>query len=250
MWAEKYAPPQSNIPSDTVELLYRYIEQVDKKVGQLEYSLRAINDLHEAFANDVFENIGIYTSGANGHLVPFRRLVPVDIFLSTNSTSEIKEIEDAIKEYMTELGMPIVYEFSGSPGSWWRRFVAKTEDTLTSKEVTERLERAEHAIELRHSHKIQSEIDKNKGEALSKLILSLENTDEAAILIGSLLLTKTKDGNGKTAIVSRNLTSREVFLIERTPDLLGSPQTLLKKLDLIKDSEGKQIDFDASAEAL
>jgi hypothetical protein len=74
----------------------------------------------------------------------------------------------------------------------------------------------------------QAQIDAAQGAAVAQLITSLENTPDAIIQIGSVLLVKA-DG----VLAVRNLTQIELAHLERHPDLFRSPAAILDELKLV-----------------
>ena len=107
------------------------------------------------------------------------------------------------------------YEIS----SWYRRFLFKSRKAVTHPEVAKRLSKLEHAIQLETLGKSQASINKSDAEAASLLIDALKNSDTGIVRLGSILISKRTDADGKTCIAVRNLTEREVLEIENSPEL-------------------------------
>lgn len=107
------------------------------------------------------------------------------------------------------------YEIS----SWYRRFLFKSREAVTHPEVTKRLSKLEHAIQLETRGKSQASINKSDAEAASLLIDALKNSDRGIVRLGSILIVKRTDADGKTGIAVRNLTEKEVLEIGKSPEL-------------------------------
>ena len=60
---------------------------------------------------------------------------------------------------------------------------------------------------------------------------TLENQNNAAVQIGSLLIIKTTDTNNKSNISTRTLTQNEIILIEQNPNILKTPKDVLECLN-------------------
>lgn len=101
---------------------------------------------------------------------------------------------------------------------------------MTSDELTERLKKIEHGIEVNTIQKTQSEIDKNQAEAFAAILNSSTAIPRIATLIGSLLIVKTTDVNGEATVYSRTLTTNEMIYLQKNPHLLTQPATILEEL--------------------
>lgn len=69
----------------------------------------------------------------------------------------------------------------------------------------------------------------NQAEAVSKIIDSVKDIQNAAIKIGSILIVKTTVSNVPNIVV-KNLSIKEMIGLERKPSLLRSPIDLLENL--------------------
>ena len=65
--------------------------------------------------------------------------------------------------------------------------------------------------------------------------MSLKEIPEACIQVGSLLLVKIT-GNGKTMVIARTLTAKELKLLEENQPMLGCPDRILEWLNNKGDS--------------
>lgn len=162
--------------------------------------------------------------------IPMIRSIPVRVYLSDADEERIEDIEISIKQVCNAIDFEIVDIFPAKMGSWFKKWSAKSKELLNNDDVKRRLDKLERAAELDLIHVKQSTIDKNSAEGLSSLIAALGDTDNAAIQIGSLLLIKTVDNNGKSKVASRNLTTKELIFIENNQDVLESPALILKRL--------------------
>ncbi len=111
-----------------------------------------------------------------------------------------------------------------------KEFFVKSKDAITSKEVIERLDELERALQIQYVDKPQSESDKAKGEAAAAVIQSLETVSAAVVQLGSLLILKNKNDAGEAVIFTRTLSQRELAVLSENPNLLASPATVLDEL--------------------
>ena len=100
---------------------------------------------------------------------------------------------------------------------------------VKTEEFQEKLGEAEYGLKLHTITKQQSEIDKNQAEAVSKIIDSVKDIQNAAIKIGSILIVKTTVSNIPNIAV-KNLSLKEMIELENKPSLLRSPIDLLENL--------------------
>ena len=115
--------------------------------------------------------------------------------------------------------------------SFWRKWSVVSKDVLSNEEVAERLQKAEKALELKYLDRPQSEITSEQVAAAAQLIKALDTVHEAAAQIGSLLVLKRTDSDGRSYIATRTLTYKEMRLLEMHPDLLRQPSLLLNALE-------------------
>ena len=70
---------------------------------------------------------------------------------------------------------------------------AKSKEVLTNPEVKARLEKLEHAVELRELQFVQADINEKHAKATRELIEAAKDTPNAVFLVGSILLVKVTD---------------------------------------------------------
>jgi hypothetical protein len=79
----------------------------------------------------------------------------------------------------------------------------------------------------------QSRLDKAQMEAVEKLLRALENTPNAVIQVGELLLVKY---DGETLV--RSLSGRELRYLEKNKEVFSSPSKALEALNQLGVSAG------------
>jgi hypothetical protein len=189
--------------------------------------------LEEAVPSEVAEGLHIYAlaglTGPSGDmsLESMSTVQPVSIWLSKEDDHD--SVEAAVVDLVSEAGLEIFEQGSPEIGSWFRRSAARPQKGKTRAEVerllSERAAEIEQAISLRVTGKAQAEVDSAQGDTVAKLITSVENTPQALIQTGSILLVKV-DG----VLVVRNLTPQEMVHLRRNPALLKQPQEILTEL--------------------
>ena len=151
------------------------------------------------------------------------RKVPVVVYISNEQDAEA--VEEAVGQVLESFGMEVVVRKDPVHGSWYRKLTARTKDAVSKPEFQDRLAKMERALDMQVLLRGQAQIDAAQGTTVAQLISSLNNTPNATIQIGSVLLIKI---DGVLAI--RNLTQVELAHLERHPDLLKSPTVILEEL--------------------
>jgi len=109
------------------------------------------------------------------------------------------------------------------------RWFAHTKEAITGDEVVERLKKIERSLELQYISKPQAEVTHATATAAAQLIVALQQTPQAAIQIGNLLILKVRR-SGEPSLIVRSLSERELALIDADPEILGAPGQLLRLL--------------------
>lgn len=102
---------------------------------------------------------------------------------------------------------------------------------MTSREVLDRLEKVEHAIDLEFIHKPQAEVTGSIGAAAAQVIAALAETEQAVVQVGTLLIVKANPDGVRPTVLVRTLSMREMMVLERNPELMLHPLRLLKALE-------------------
>ncbi|WP_326833955.1 hypothetical protein VSH64_03315 [Amycolatopsis rhabdoformis] len=153
--------------------------------------------------------------------------LPIPVRIWTEEESSGPEVEEALTRLLSVAGFGLDRANPSRKGSWYRSFAFRLRRAATSAELRRRLEKLERGIELQIVTKTQAEVDSAQGDAVAKLLASLEGTPTALVQIGSILLIKL-DG----VPIVRNLTQDEIALLDRDPALLHNPASALRALDL------------------
>ncbi len=153
----------------------------------------------------------------------------IEIYLDTNDLSKIEKTGQAVGGYLSKSNLLIKKKLPVQKGSLFQKMFGKAKDILSSEEFKEKIDQAEHGLKLSTISKQQSEIDMNQAEAVSKILNSISDIENAAIKIGSLLIVKTT-ASGNPNIAVKNLSIKEMMLLEDEPSLLKNPIDLLENI--------------------
>lgn len=162
---------------------------------------------------------------------PVRGLVIVKVYLSDHPGEEnLQKIVGSLTGFVEEMGFSFYQEFPEKTGSWFKQWFVISKEVVSSAEFQKQIDRVQRAIELKYLDKVQSEANKNNSDATAKLIASLDGIDNAAIQVGSLLLVKVTN-NGKNSISTKQLSNREMILLEKNQSLIRQPEKLIAELE-------------------
>lgn len=158
------------------------------------------------------------------------------IFLDTNDSQFINDVEYAFNLFLAEFGFSLLSTTNPIFSSWFKKFKIKLKEFQKRPDVEKRMNEIEYILRQQAYLKPQSEIDKNQAEAVSKLLISLENIPNAAIKIGSILLIKLERENKQPLITIRTLNIDELIYLEKNPNLLNKPHEILNNLLIVGES--------------
>jgi hypothetical protein len=155
------------------------------------------------------------------------REVQVTVYISDGQDAEA--VEEAIEGVLESFGMEITVLQDPISGSWYRELMARTKEAVTARELQNQLAKLKRELEMQVLCREQAQVAIAQGPAVAQLISSLDNTSNATIKIGSVLLTKV-DG----VLTVRSLSSIEVARLEQHPDLFWAPASVLDELKVTK----------------
>lgn len=112
---------------------------------------------------------------------------------------------------------------------WLRRAFFRTKEAVTHEEVTRRLQEIERGLKVVGLEKPQAEADGVRLSGAAALLESIGDNDAVA-LVGSVLLVRQRQPDDHHKTFVRTLTQAELIHLEKHPDLLQSPQTILNAL--------------------
>ncbi len=153
------------------------------------------------------------------------------IYLDTNDSKKGEEIFANLNIFLNTLNLEIALEDEAIIGSWIKKFVGKINNFFTSEELKDRFKDFEHAIQLKNIDKVQSEIDLNQATAAAKLMDSLKDTKNCAIMIGSVILIKYVNELGEQIQLCKTLTRTELKTISKNESILNSPSEIYKLIN-------------------
>ena len=160
----------------------------------------------------------------------------VQVYLPDGSNSA--KVHDAINDLLYALacsgcGHSKIKKSSWSFRRFFRSFVPNTEEN-TAKAIQEKLE-------ICTTDKIKAESDAALANAVSGLITALHSETHAAVRVGTILIVKTTNSSGQSAIATCTLSANQSKLLDKEPQLLDNPSLVLNSLG-IKETKEFQVD--------
>jgi len=218
------------------ELFQQYARQVDSiskafpdQQERLARSVASLTLGQRTLQTDVHTYLVAQSMGLDLNVIPLPRFVPIRVYLSKASQSDIENVTTAVSRIADAFGFAVSDEFPEKTGSWWKKWFVKTKEVATQPEVQQRLKELERALKLKGLGKPQAEIDKSQAEAVALLVKAVEKIPNVAIQTGAILLVKTNQ-NGSNCLQVRTLTQRELIHLEKHQDPLTTPGTVLSQL--------------------
>jgi len=154
------------------------------------------------------------------------------IFAETDNYNVAEKIFDATINFFEASGFEISEEGKIKQGSWFKeKVVYKIRNVFRSKEAKEIFDKTKKAIELQQIEVHQSQANKNNAEAAAALLTAVKDVPFFATKMGSLVIIKTTDQNGKEQVLTRLLTTEETIFYDKNPTLLNNPIGLLNSLN-------------------
>jgi len=154
------------------------------------------------------------------------------IYVDTDNYSIAEKVFETTKNFFEIAGFEISEEGKIKQGSWFKENIGyKIRNVFRSKEAQELFDKTKKAIELQQIEKHQSEVNKNNAEAAAALLSAVKDVPFFATKMGSLVIIKTTDPNGKEQVITRLLTTDETIFYDKNPDLLNNPIELLNSLN-------------------
>jgi hypothetical protein len=208
---------RSALQQDDFQHYTEQVDQIGNTIPQLEKELRRALDVvsseHRTLQTDVHSYLVAQSMGIDLKDLPLPRFIPVRVYLSEASQQDVDRVTEAVTGLSEVFGFTVSDEFPAKNGSWWKKWFVKTKEVATQPEVQKRLEKLERALELKGLAEPQANVDKLEAEAVAMLVKAVENSPNAAIQAGSLLLVKTTHKRRKCLQV-RTLTQRELIHLE------------------------------------
>lgn len=200
-------------------------EQFIGHLSSLENDIHELSENFDSFKRDTYKEKFLSQHGATED--DSYKIIPIRAYLSSETSSEL--LTEAIQNYIDEIDGEIIENYHPIHGSWFKEWVAKVYNGKTKAQIESDLQKTRKAIELKTISNPQSVVDSNNSDAISKLVIALNDQEYAVLQIGALLVAKYQK-NGKPILVSKVLNVDELIWLESNQQLLSEPESILEQL--------------------
>lgn len=214
--------------------------QLQRGMGRLSQFIEANSSQYAGLSAELHTLLAAVSLGVTPSEFPMSRYLPMRVYLKDSSREGLGSLTRSTQRFANALHFEVADDFPVEEGSIFKRWFVRSRDALSSDEVQERLRKLERAAELQLLDKPQAAVDKDLAAAASELIRAIEHEREAAIQIGSLLILKIANGRNSRVLV-RSLSVKQIIALERQPESLKDPRTVLNLLGLGEPEEAKAI---------
>jgi hypothetical protein len=249
--------------------LLKEIRHVRDRVNDAEHRLvTATRNLEERVTNIEADNLRVIQILSESDALSterFHRYFPASIYVKASDLTKtfedgrVKHIEPAhyieataadsihraLSRIFTILEWEIAKEYNAEFGSWFQRFIARTQKELSRPEVQDRLGKLERALEIQKIDGAQAHVDLDLSKAAGELSKALQGVDIGIISIGSLFVVKRNE-NGQTKLAIISLTQDQMKLVKANPAMQTDPDIFFKLLNLMNSNTDNQISIDVS----
>jgi hypothetical protein len=219
----------------TREQIYRETERLSSTIDTIVRRTEEISEDARNIRQEVHENFVIDTMGIDHATVAQKRYAPVRVYISEDNPELVAIVERAVTEYSEKLGFVSATEYPAEKGSWYKRWIAKSKDALTSEQAQDAFKKGKRALELALVDKKRAEINRDNAQAASDFIKAVENVPDVVAQFGSLLIVKNTNPEGKCMVITRVLCEKEMEFIESNQDIMKDSENILDRLTKIGD---------------
>lgn len=215
-------------------LSYNNEDSLASRVQTIASELRRLSDETGEMRQETHEKFVVDTMGLDHSKVAQKRFAPVRVYISEDSPKLVEIVEKATKEYTDALGFTPASEYPAEKGSWFKRWIAKSKDALTSEQAEEAFKKGKRSIELTTLDKKRAEVNRENAQAAGDFIRAIENVPNAVAQFGSLLIIKTTTPDGGCSVMTRVLSEKEMEFIENNQDIMKDATRVLDRLAEVK----------------
>ncbi len=132
------------------------------------------------------------------------------VYLDKYSEEQLEAVQAAALQLGNELGYTDFILTDEQRGSVFRRFRGKLRTGLASNFVQQKMQELDERSSIEVVGRARAETDAIKASSAVKLIASLADIPNAVVRVGGLLIVKQTDANGVPAVMTRELSTREI----------------------------------------
>ena len=157
---------------------------------------------------------------------------PVSIYLQHGDESAGRAVRAALQSVLSDIGFDLISESDPVIDSFWQRFHAKTSDPQAKEALYDRIVKLERSAEVHLLTVPESQANMQNAQGLAAIIESLRGETAAVVQLGQLLVIKAPSTDGKSNIICKTLTPKELRSLERQPELLTDPCGMMARFSI------------------
>jgi hypothetical protein len=154
----------------------------------------------------------------------------VVVYLDEYSEDQLIGVQAAAIKLGEELGYTDFVLTDEEKASIFRRFRGKLKSGLASDFVQQKMMEIDERASIELVGRARAETDAIKASSAVSLIASLADIPNAVVRVGGLLIIKQTDAHGDPAVLTRELSAREIRALELNPGIQKDPQGALELL--------------------
>lgn len=172
----------------------------------------------------------------------------VVVYLDKYSEHKLEAVQAAALQLGNELGYTDFILTDEQRGSIFRRFRGKLRTGLASNFVQQKMQELDERSSIEVVGRARAETDAIKASSAVKLIASLADIPNAVVRVGGLLIVKQTDAYGVPAVMTRELSTREIRALELNPGIQKDPHGVLQLLAIaVAQLEEDECDVDGGS---
>lgn len=215
---------------DESEYVERYLrERPANSTSEILQQIDSLAATTESLKKELHESLVFSTMGMSPSRSRQKRYAPLRVYISEEDFRTVDAVERSLTYYAASFGFVPVEDYPPEGGSWFKRWIAKSQRALSAEEVRDIFRKGQRSIELSTLDKKRAEVNRENALAAGEFLRAIENVDKVAAQFGSLLIVK-RMVDGESSIVTRVLTEFEMELIENNQIILKDANSLLDRL--------------------
>jgi transcriptional regulator with XRE-family HTH domain len=209
-------------PTETLDWLCFLVEQLEPKNSARKWGIgpnrlpRPIGEL-----NSISRSADYTPPPAEAEIV---------IYLDEYSEDQLEAVQAAAIQLGDELGYTDFILTDEQLSSVFRLFRGKLKTGLTPDFVQQKIRELDERASIEVVGRARAETDAIKTMSAVNVIASLADIPNAVVRVGGLLVIKQTDTNGHPAVVTRELSTREIKALELNPGIQRDPRAALQLL--------------------
>jgi hypothetical protein len=215
--------PDSAFFEEMLHLVFR--RRPRGRLAELEEQISKVETVTRSNQACLHEHLSLALLGPDTDDLPMRRIVPMRLCLKKADPALREVLFEALSNFAGSMGLVVSDDLPAEKGTGFKKWFARTIGGARQAEVREQLEEGMRALQLCALKDPDAEPEQERAKAAVALLDALERTGDAVLQVGPIVLVKSQSG-----WVTRMLSQTEQIHLEKNPELLKSPEDLVRFL--------------------